>query len=194
FRTFCDLNAGNEAVVAGDERLTFADLDRISEQLAQALAARGVSKGDRVGIAMRNCPSWVVSYMAIVKAGGVATLLNGWWEPAEMEHAIMLTDPRLIIADPQRAKRISERCHDRDVLGVACGEPVEKALHELLQADDTIALPEVAADDDATILFTSGSTGLCKGALSTHRAVTAGTYSYSAGLIVLLGLLTQEGR
>ena len=37
---------------------------------------------------MRNCPAWIVSYMAILKAGGIATLLNGWWEPFEMEHAI----------------------------------------------------------------------------------------------------------
>ena len=45
-----------------------------------AWSRAGIAKGDRVGIAMRNCPAWIVSYMAIVKAGGVATLLNGWWE------------------------------------------------------------------------------------------------------------------
>ena len=77
FRTFCALNAANEALVCGEERFTFADLDRISEQLAQGLAARGITAGDRIGIAMRNCPSWVLTFMAIAKAGGVATLLNG---------------------------------------------------------------------------------------------------------------------
>src|SRR4029453_3121422 len=74
FRTFCALNSDSEAVIAGDERLTFADLDRISEELAKALVARGIAKGDRVGIAMRNCPAWIVSYMAAIKAGAVATL------------------------------------------------------------------------------------------------------------------------
>src|SRR6185503_2658184 len=192
FRTFCDLNAANEAVVAGDERLTFAELDRISEQLAQALVARGVSKGDRVGIAMRNCPSWVVSYMAIVKAGGVATLLNGWWEPAEMEHAILLTDPRLILADAPRAKRIAARCNGRNIVSLPVELPLEEALGELLS--DAAALPEITPEDHATILFTSGSTGDAKGALSTHRAVTTGVYTYATGLIVLLGLLTQENR
>ena len=83
FRAFCALNADNEALVAGDERLSFAELDRISECAAHGLAARGIGKGDRVGIAMRNCPSWIVSYMAILKAGGIATLLNGWWEPED---------------------------------------------------------------------------------------------------------------
>ncbi|HEY8433591.1 MAG TPA: class I adenylate-forming enzyme family protein [Sphingomicrobium sp.] len=194
FHTFCALNAENEAVVAGDERLTFADLDRLSDRVARGLVARGIRKGDRVGIAMRNCPSWILAHMGAVKAGAVATLLNGWWEPAEMEHAIRLADPRLIIADASRAKRIAARCADRDILCLDVGMPAERALSELLGADESIALPEIAPEDDATILFTSGSTGDSKGAVSTHRAVTTGTYAYATGLIVLLGLLTQEGR
>ena len=195
FHTFCALNAENEAVVAHDERLTFADLDRISERLAHALVARGVAKGDRVGIAMRNCPSWVIAHMAIVKAGGVATLLNGWWEPVEMEHAVLLTDPKLIIADAPRAKRIAERCSDRDIVNIGVELPVEQALAPLLSSDDaSVELPQLSPEDDATILFTSGSTGAAKGALSTHGAVTTAVYTYATGLIVLLGLLTQEGR
>ena len=91
--TFCELNASKEALVAGDERLTFAELDHIAECAAHGLVARGIRKGDRVAIATRNCPSWVVGYMAIIKAGAVATLLNGWWEAHEMEHAVLLTDP-----------------------------------------------------------------------------------------------------
>jgi acyl-CoA synthetase (AMP-forming)/AMP-acid ligase II len=194
FRTFCDINAASEAVVAGDERLTFADLDRISERLARGLMARGIRKGDRVAIAMRNCPAWILSYMAILKAGGIATLLNGWWEAPEMEHAITLTDPKLIIGDAPRCKRIAERCQNRDVLCLPIELPAGQALAELLEeADDTISLPEIAPEDDATILFTSGSTGESKGALSTHRAVTTGTYAYSIGLIVLLGILTEDG-
>ncbi len=193
FKAFCALNADNEAVVAGSERLTFADLDRISTSVAHGLVARGIRKGDRVGIAMRNAPSWILSYMGIVKAAGVATLLNGWWEPAEMEHAILLTDPKLIIADAARAKRIAARCSNRDIVGLPVDLPAEQALESLL-AEAGGELPECGPEDDATILFTSGSTGLCKGALSTHRAVTTGTYSYGLGIIVLLGLLTEEGR
>ena len=67
--------------VAGEERLTFAELDHMSDRLARGLVARGIGKGDRIGIAMRNCPSWIVAYMASLKAGGIATLLNGWWQP-----------------------------------------------------------------------------------------------------------------
>jgi acyl-CoA synthetase (AMP-forming)/AMP-acid ligase II len=131
--------------------------------------------------------------MAIVKAGAVATLLNGWWEAQEMEHAILLTDPRLIIADAPRAKRIAERCHGREILSIPIELPVEQALADLLRSGSA-ELPDIAPEDDATILFTSGSTGEAKGALSTHRAVTTGVYTYATGLIVLLGLLTEEGR
>jgi acyl-CoA synthetase (AMP-forming)/AMP-acid ligase II len=133
--------------------------------------------------------------MAILKAGGVATLLNGWWEAHEMEHAVLLTDPKLIIGDAPRCGRIAQRCADRDVICVPIEHPAEEALAELLAlADDVDSLPNVDPDDDATILFTSGSTGEAKGAVSTHRAVTTGTYSFATGLIVLLGLLTDENK
>ena len=195
FRTFCALNAQAEAIVAGDERLSFADLDLWSEQLAHALMSRGIRKGDRVGIAMRNCPSWVVSYMAIAKAGGVATLLNGWWQPHEMEHALEMVSPKLIIADAPRAKRIEGVCGSCVLTTLAIEQPLEHALAPLLEGTDLeAALPEIAPEDDATILFTSGSTGESKGALSTHRAVTTGVYAYATGLIVLLGIMTEENR
>jgi long-chain acyl-CoA synthetase len=193
FRTFCGLNAANEAVVAGEERLSFADLDRLSDRVAAGLVKRGIGKGDRVGIAMRNCVSWILAYMGILKAGAVATLLNGWWEPAEMEHAVLLTDPKLIIADASRAKRIAERCSGRDIVSLAVDLPAEHALAELLEKSRA-DLPEISPQDHATILFTSGSTGAAKGAVSSHRAVTSGVYTYATGLMVLLGLLTEEGR
>jgi len=195
FRAFCALHGPAEAVVAGKERLSFADLDRISERLAHGLTGRGIGKGDRVAIAMRNCPAWIVSYMAILKAGGIATLLNGWWEAHEMEHAVQLTEPKLIIADGARGKRIAERCGRFETVSLEIDRPVEEAIAELLSgSDNEVTLPQIVPEDDATILFTSGSTGESKGALSTHRAVTTAVYAYSTGLAVLLGLLTQEGR
>src|SRR5689334_17376806 len=194
FKTFAALNGANEAVVAGEERLSFAELDSISERLAHGLAARGVGKGDRIGIAMRNCPAWIVCYMADLKTAGIATLLNGWWEPFEMEHAVQLTEPKLIIADPPRAKRLAERCGRIETICLPIEQPVEHAIAPLMDAGEDSVLPELLPEDDATILFTSGSTGEAKGALSTHRAVTTGIYAYSTGLIVLLGILTQDGN
>ena len=193
-RTFCALYPDREAVVAGDERLTFPDLDLWSERLAHGLAARGIGKGDRVGIAMRNCPSWVVAYLGIAKAGAVAVLINGWWQTHELEHAMRLVEPRLVIADGPRAKRIESVCGACEIVCLEVEPPLETALAPLLAANTDAQLPEVTPDDDATILFTSGSTGEAKGALSTHRAVTSATYTYASGLMTLLGILTDEGR
>jgi acyl-CoA synthetase (AMP-forming)/AMP-acid ligase II len=193
FRTFCALNASTEALVAGDERLTFSDLDRVSERLARTLAGRGIRKGERVGIAMRNCPAWIVSYMAILKAGAVATLLNGWWQSHEMEHALKLTSPALVIADRARGDRIAARCSQFPIVPLEVERPLEQALAPLLGGSEA-DLPEITPEDDATILFTSGSTGEAKGALSNHRAVTTGVYVYAMGLMVLRAILESQGR
>ena len=194
FRTFCALNGSIEALVSDGERLTFADLDRWSEKIARALAAKGVGKGDRVGIAMRNCPAWVVAYMAVLKAGGVATLLNGWWQGHEMEHALNLTRPALVIADAARGERIAAKCSQFSVVSLEVRSPLERALAPLLAGGGEAELPDIAPEDDATILFTSGSTGEAKGALSTHRAVTTGVYVYATGLMVLRAILERQGR
>ncbi len=194
FSTFCALNGAVEAIVAGDERLTFADLERWSNELAPALVRGGIRKGDRVGIAMRNCPAWVVTYMAALKAGAIVTLLNGWWQSHELDHALKLTEPALIIADVPRAKRIAAIGGDWKIVSLNIDQPLGDALAPLLEGGDPVELPAITPDDDATILFTSGSTGEAKGAVSTHRAVTTGTYAYATGLMTLLGLLTEEGR
>jgi acyl-CoA synthetase (AMP-forming)/AMP-acid ligase II len=194
FDIFCQLNGQIEAVVAGDERLTFADLNVHATRLAQALVARGIVKGDRVAIAMRNCPSWIVSYMAALKAGAIATLVNGWWQPDELAHGLSLTEPKLVIADVGRAKRIEATGLGLDIVVLEVERHLDEALGPLLDGSDGKALlPQIAPEDDATILFTSGSTGAAKGAVSTHRAVTTGVYAYAMSLAVLLGLKEMMG-
>jgi acyl-CoA synthetase (AMP-forming)/AMP-acid ligase II len=194
FNTFCALNGPVEAVIAGDERLTFAQLDEISDRLARGLVARGIAKGDRVAIAMRNCPAWVVGYMAALKAGAIATLLNGWWQVEELDHSLTLTEPALILADGPRAHRIGATGSEAPVEIVAIEKPVEEAYEALIAGGADAALPDIGPDDDATILFTSGSTGEAKGAVSTHRAVTTGVYAYATSLMTLRGILESEGR
>ena len=195
FKTFCALYADVEAVISGEERLTFGELDILSDQMARGLVACGIGKGDRVGIAMRNCPAWILSYMAVLKAGGVATLLNGWWQPHELEHALQMTEPKLVLADAPRAQRIAATCATCSVDAIAIDKRSPEAFLQLIAAGSPdIDLPEVTPEDDATILFTSGSTGEAKGAVSTHRAVTTGVYAYSTALMVLRGILESEGR
>jgi long-chain acyl-CoA synthetase len=196
FDAFCTLNGDTIGVIAGDERLTFAQLNMQATAAAKALVSGfGVRKGDRVAIAMRNCPAWIVSYMAAVKAGAIAVLVNGWWQTDELAHGIELTGPKLILADGPRAKRIEATGVPARVIALDIERPIGEAMAPVLeQAAGDPALPEMLPEDDATILFTSGSTGLSKGAVSTHRAVTNATYTYSIGLICLKGILESEGR
>ncbi|MBA3676625.1 MAG: acyl--CoA ligase [Sphingosinicella sp.] len=196
FDAFCALHGSKEALVADGERLSFEELNAQADRVARALVGGfGIGKGDRVAIAMRNAPAWIITYMAVLKAGGVVTLLNGWWQTEELNHALTLTEPKLVIADEPRSKRL-------DATGLWLPTvilPVEKKIGEALaplfeKGGEDSVLPELGAEDDATILFTSGSTGAAKGAISTHRAVTSGVYTYSTSLITLLGILESEGR
>ena len=195
FDAFCMLHGATNAVIAGDERLTFADLNARATKLARVLAGSwNVAKGDRVAIAMRNCPAWIVAYMAVLKAGGIATLINGWWQADEMRHALGLSEPELIIADEARAKRLAAGGCTVPTVSLPVEKPIDGALAPLHERSDEADLPAIAPEDDATILFTSGSTGLAKGAVSTHRAVTTGVYAYTIGLATLRGIKESQGE
>jgi hypothetical protein len=109
FAYFCALHGDKEFLVDGDERLSFAQVYVAANQVAKALVSGyGVKRGDRVGIAARNAPSWIILYMGILMAGGVATLLNGWWQGGELADGIDDVGVSLLIADAPRAKRLSE--------------------------------------------------------------------------------------
>ena len=94
-----------------------------AEQLVRTLADRGIVKDDRVGIAMLNCPAWIVSYMAVLKAGGIACLLNGWWQSHEMAHALEMVSPVLTIADAPRAARMAEVCGTCEIVTLEADRP-----------------------------------------------------------------------
>jgi long-chain acyl-CoA synthetase len=194
FDAFCMLHGATTAVIADGERLTFAELNEQATRLARALVGGwGVGKGARVAIAMRNCPAWIVTYMAVLKAGGVATLVNGWWQAEELRHGLALTEPCLVLADAPRAKRLEATGLDIAYAVLPIEKPIAEALAPLFGRGEA-ELPQVLPEDDATILFTSGSTGVAKGAISSHRSVTTGIYTYSVSLIALLGIMESEGR
>ncbi len=194
-RHYCAAHAGTTFLVAGGERLTFAEVMAQAEAVARALVGvHGIARGDRVGIAMRNSPSWIALYMGVVLAGGVATLLNGWWQGHELAAAVADVECSLILADPPRAKRLGaiEALRAR-VVTIDDTLPLGEAMAVLGRAAAAV-LPEIGPDDHATILFTSGSTGKSKGALSDHRAVCQATFNYLAQLMVMLGISIAQGK
>jgi acyl-CoA synthetase (AMP-forming)/AMP-acid ligase II len=196
FDAFCTLHGATIGVIADDERLTFAQVNAEATRVAKALVGGwGVGKGDRVAIAMRNSPSWIVAYIAVLKAGAVATLVNGWWLPDELRHALELTEPSLLICDVPRAKRVAASGLDLKTVTLPIERPIAEAVAPIMErGGEDSELPQVAPEDDATILFTSGSTGAAKGAVSTHRAVTTGLYTYTMSILTLLGIKEMNGE
>ena len=181
-------------LVAGEERLSFAQVHAEAEKVARTLVGEGLAKGDRVGIAMRNSPSWVALYMGITMAGGVACLLNGWWQSAELAEAIADVGCALVFADPPRAKRLAAiEGLTLPVIEIDDLQPLAAALSTVTHRWPRVPLPGLTGDDHATILFTSGSTGQSKGALSDHRAVLQAVFNYLAQALVMLGIATQDG-
>ena len=197
FAHYSQQHASTEFLVAGEERLTYADVYAKAQEVAAALVSGfGVKKGDRIGIAARNSPSWIVIYMGILMAGGVATLLNGWWQSEELQAGVEDVGCTLVFADPPRCKRLAAlpqlsakvvEFDDLKPLAMSLGPIVAKAT-------GGATMPELGPDDHATILFTSGSTGQSKGALSTHRQVTQGVFNYLGSALMMLALAAQEGQ
>ncbi len=196
FAHFCAQHGDADFIVDGEERISFRQAYAAATDVAHALVSvHGVKKGDRVGIAMRNAPSWVILYMGTLMAGGVATLLNGWWQGGELCAGISDVGCTLAFADLPRAKRLEE-CGSHpgcDVVIVDVALPLDQALEPVLKNKTTATLPDITGDDLATILFTSGSTGQSKGAYSTHRAVMQGTFCYIMQALMQLQIGTEDG-
>ncbi|MBO9623046.1 MAG: acyl--CoA ligase [Sphingomonas sp.] len=185
-----------------DERVTYEANYRAVCHLAGKLAEMGVGKGDRVALAMRNLPEWPTIFFAIASLGAIVVPLNAWWTGGELEYGLRDSGARLLFVDAERHERL-KHCYedlaglDRVVVSRAGDAPGGKAvrLEALIgRTADWAALPdisfpqaEIAPDDDATIFYTSGTTGSPKGALGTHRNIVTNILSggYSAARTLL---------
>ena len=184
-----------DMVVFEDERVTFEANARAVEHLAKALLNDfGLQKGDRVAICMRNYPQWPVAFWACLVSGLIATPLNSWWKGEELEYGLENSGARVAIVDPQIFERIQEHWPnvptlERVIVARAdqddYADPSVTALEEIIgnvgnwAKLPVIGLPEVEllSDDDATIMYSSGTTGRPKGILATHRATVSNMFN-----------------
>ncbi|MFJ3709668.1 AMP-binding protein [Streptomyces sp. NBC_01387] len=158
----------SDYVVTTDERLTFTGHAALVSSLAESLRTdHGVRKGDRVAIAAANSPEWIMSFWAAVSIGAVAVGFNAWWSGRELAYGIGHVRPTVVIADAKRAALIDDP--RVPVLSVETDVPL------LARKYPQAALPscDVAEDDPAVILYTSGTSGLPKGAVHSHRNLLA---------------------
>ena len=177
-------------LVLDDERVTFEDFARASLRLAAQLTADGVAKGDRVAIVMRNLPEWPVAFFAASLCGAIVTPLNAWWTGAELEYGLADSGCKILVCDAERLARIAphlpdlpalERIYVTRATEEPLGDPREVRLESVIGgseswgalADRALPAVDLAPEDDATIFYTSGTTGKPKGALGSHRNIVS---------------------
>lgn len=199
---FVPAHADKEFLVYLDERRSFADVQAEAVRIAAMLQHRfGIAKGDRVAIAMRNYPEWVSTFIATMMVGAVAVPMNAWWQTDELAYGLRDSGTRLAIVDEERARRIAgiEGLHV-PLVAVRTGHAVAAGLGAVT-LDEALAaspaepwyLPPLYPEDDATIMYTSGSTGAPKGAVSTHRGIVSGTLNYLVQGLSMLMLAQAKG-
>jgi acyl-CoA synthetase (AMP-forming)/AMP-acid ligase II len=192
-----------EFVVYEDERVTYAAWHRAVATLAHALQERGVKKGDRVALAMRNLPEWPVAFFAAAVTGAIVVPLNAWWTGEELAFGLADSGATVLICDAERWDRISPYKAEMPALAhvmvaragaAAMAEPaitLESIIGTAKSYADLADLPlpdvAIAPDDAATIFYTSGTTGKPKGALGSHRnLLTNGFSSAYSGAATML--------
>ncbi len=167
-----------DAVMAGDERWTFRDLDDLSTAFGRHLVTRGVRPGDRVATMTSNRPEFVVAINGISKIGAAAVLLSPAWKAVEIDHALKLTAPVHAVADGAAV----------DLLGGLLGEDRVTDLDHLeavaatVSADASAPVAGTSDLDEVVLVFSSGTTGLPKAVRHTHRSMRFATADWCSAL------------
>ena len=188
-----------EYLIYQDERITYGQAHERVNAIAAWLWAQGVRRGDRVAVAMRNYPEWMLLYWACVSIGVACVGMNAWWVTDELEYGLKDSGPKVLFCDSERLARVMERPHMAErmaLVGVRCATlPHGVIAYEAVLAGGG-AMPDVAIDpdDDACIFYTSGTTGFPKGAQLTHRGCVANLMNMSfSGQVQGLATLRANG-
>lgn len=149
--------------------LTYAELYAAADRLAAGLQRWGLRKGDRVAFFLGNRPDFVIAYLAVIRLGAIMVPVNLRYRRLEIGHIFADCAPRLVVTEGEQGAFLTDAGFGGD------GEVPWLLIEELdrWSSDEAIALPVVAAEDLAMIMYTSGTTGRSKGAMLSHDNVLA---------------------
>ncbi|MFI1657882.1 class I adenylate-forming enzyme family protein [Streptomyces sp. NPDC020472] len=161
-------------LVSEDVRMTYREFFDAACGLARRLVGEyGLRPGDRAVVAMRNLPEWQIAFWAAQLAGLVAVPLNAWWTEDELAYALDDCAPGVLLVDGERVGRVREWAARSGVPGIVFRGEAEEGFAAYVADTDPLPGPppvDVLPEHDATIVYTSGTTGRPKGAVATHRA------------------------
>ena len=174
-------------LVYQEERLSFSESLDIALRMARVLKEKyAIELGDSVAICARNSPEWCIAYMAITAMGAIAVPMNSWWKGPELKFGLTDSDSKLIFLDPARLTLVKPFIEDLDVQVVMIKPEENSSYGEFYQlaravqplSNKEFAQIQVLPEDKASIMYTSGSTGMPKGVLSTHRSIINALYTW----------------
>ena len=184
-----------KGLVAGDkdflvyqnEIFSFEEAFDLARRMARVLLEQfQVKPGDSVAVCARNSPEWCISYMAISLMGAIVVPMNSWWKGPELKYGLNDSGSKLIFIDPARLSLLEPFLGELNVEIVQIKPELETVFPEFYElaksveplSDEEVERIGVKADDNATIMYTSGSTGMPKGVLSSHRSIISALYTW----------------
>jgi acyl-CoA ligase (AMP-forming) (exosortase A-associated) len=174
------------AVVDGDAKYTYEDLERHSSSLGAALAEAGVGKGDRVGVYLEKSWEAIVAMLAASRIGAAYVNVNPLFKAPQVEYLAGDCDIRVMIGDTPKLEELQPKTVQTAFYrgakpeGPAAGSYVDVA--EALAGEGLKKYRDVSESDLGTILYTSGSTGMPKGVSTSQRNVVVGAQIVSTYL------------
>tara|TARA_B100000959_G_C14951401_1_gene612025 strand:- start:376 stop:2085 length:1710 start_codon:yes stop_codon:yes gene_type:complete len=170
-----------EFIVFNDERYSYQDIHIKAAQTANALKNAGIKKGDRVAICMANNPEYIITFMAVTSMGAVCVLLNSWWVPDEVKYGLENSGASILIADEKRLIGLEKFTELKKIVVRSSNSSDEYEDFNTFIKNQSESFDDsgLDANDNATIFYTSGSTGFPKGVLSTHRNILSTLFSWA---------------